>query len=236
MTYIEYLFQHAPTKGFAHLQTQGALCNLFSFVRCMRPFQRKRLYKMYTLKPLGNPNNHWNITRLLPVNIIKTLFNGYILFWTNRQSVLCTRLNQWYVCGMCMTSWCRSTGCYIYKVVFVSALGLYGFAVDADNGQLWSLWASGFFLSSFENGTWKDIEERIPLPIYETCWATPPGGSGNISLSSLSFFTVHLRFRKIWRAFDICIHSVWFWWFAQRNMFIHFCISSFEHDKPSIFT
>ena len=65
----------------------------------------------------------------------------------------------------------------------------------------------------------KDIEERIPLPIYETCWATPPGGSGNISLSSLSFFTVHVRFRKNWRAFDICIHSLWFWYFAQRNIF-----------------
>ena len=100
MTYIEYLFQPALTKGFAHLQTQGALCNLFSFVRCMRPFQRKRLYKMYTLKPLGNPNNHWNIARLLPVNIIKPLFNGYMLFWTNRQPVLCTLESMiclWYV-------------------------------------------------------------------------------------------------------------------------------------------
>lgn len=73
----------------------------------------------------------------------------------------------------------------------------------------------------------KDIEERIPLPIYETCWATPPGGSGNISLSSLSFFTVHVRFRKNWRAFDICIHSVWFD-SLRKETFLHFELCAWQ--------
>ena len=155
---MEYLFQPAPTKGSAHLQTQGALCNLFSFVRCMRPFQRKRLYNMYTFKPLGNPNNHWNITRLLPVNIIKTLFNGYILFWTNRQSVLCTPIESmiclWYVHDFMVQvhRMLHLKSCLCICIRFVWICG---------SRRQWPTLkplSIRFFLSSFENGTWKDNE------------------------------------------------------------------------------
>lgn len=42
--------------------------------------------------------------------------------------------------------------------------------VHADNGQLWSLWASGFFLSSFENGTWKDNERYRREDSFANIW------------------------------------------------------------------